>query len=118
MNVEGLYQLLAYYTICTTVAVVVIVWLTLILLRKDKHFALALSFAEVAMYVAVSTFGQSPLSRAAVALGGIRTEVELTNGAHPPYYESVLVIFLAGTLSIAMMALRTWDKQVPRDPYS
>lgn len=116
MSIADLPTLLAYYTIFTTVAAICIVVLTLIILRRDKHFALALSFCEVAIYVAVSTFGQSPLSKAALAVGGIRAELDLAPNAEPPYYEAALVILFAGILSVIMMALRTWDKQIPKNP--
>jgi hypothetical protein len=114
--VDTLSEILTYYVLITTAVMLLFVVLTVILMKRDKHYAIALAFSEVSMYVALSTFGQAPLSSAVVSIGGLETSVDLGRGPEPPFLAAVAVIFLSGLLAVSMMALRTWDKQVPRNP--
>lgn len=113
---NNLSEILTYYVLITTAIMLLFVVLTLLLMKRDKHYALALAFSEVCMYVALSTFGQAPLSKAVVSVGGLEASIGVENGSEPPYLAAVAVIFLSGLLAVSMMALRTWDKQVPRNP--
>jgi len=103
-------ELLSYYVLLTTAILIVFIFLTLILLRRDKHFALALTFSEICMYIAVSTFGQAPLSQAVLSIGDVQASVDVGGDIEPPYLAATSVIMFCGVLAVVMMALRTWDK--------
>lgn len=113
---HNLIAVLGYYVAATTILLVVVALVTIVLLRKDKFFALALTFAEIAGFVAVSTFGQGPLAKIALAIGEFEAEISATSGTEPPYWAALAVIFLSGLFVIGVMGLRTWDKQIPRNP--
>lgn len=110
MSVENLYEVLAIYTALTTAFVILLGILTLLFFRRDKHFALAICFGEVAAYVAVSQYGQAPLSKAVLSIGGFEAQVDVTRSDAPASFEAVLVIGLAGLISALMMYLRTHDR--------
>ena len=114
---EALYQLLGLYVVATSLLLAAFAFATIYILRRDKHFALALVFGEIAMYAAISTFGQAPLSGLALSMEAFEAVIDVQR-AEPSHWAAFLVIVFAGLLSAGMMALRTWDKQIPRNPRS
>jgi len=77
-------------------------------MRRDKHYALSLIFCEIAVFVAVSTFSQNIVVRAAVSLGGLQANLDVNADSSPPFLWAVISIFICATFAAGMMALRTW----------
>jgi hypothetical protein len=107
---DALLKLLGVYVLATTVVAIVAVVVTLILLKRDKYFALAVTFSEIAIFVAATTFGQSPLSGAVLAIGGLEASIDIQRADDLPHGISVIVIGMCLCASLGMMALRVWDK--------
>lgn len=109
-------EALIYYIILNFFILLSLIFLTLWLMRRDKHYAISLIFLEISFYVALSSFGQGNIFKIIASVLEIDTELSLSRDTPPDYNAAATIIVSCGLMALVMMALRTWDKRIPRDP--
>lgn len=103
--------LVIYAAIVTALSFLLLI-VTFVLLRRDKYFGLAMMCMDVALFVAVSTFGSNPFVGLVASISDLEFATAAVTPTGPSDWSATSVIISAFIMATALMGLRLVDKRI------